>query len=459
MALAAAVQPTGAERVVLPDELFFSTTDRRGVIRSGNSVFSRISRYPIEELVGSPHSIVRHPDMPAGAFRIMWDRLLAGLPVAAYVENLAKDGSTYWVFATVTPVGDGFLSVRTAPCSPLFRAARRLCAAVREEERELARRDGLGRAEVADAGALGIELRLADLGFASYDEFMLEALPAEVSAREELTRDRYRRPGATGPAADVLAGSATLDRRLADLVSRLASYRQLASALGESASAVLRLARGLAGSAAAAQAASAGVADTAPVLRNVATVMAAPMAQAVAALEALAPRLQGLREDVAALRQRIALAQLHVDMVASFAGEVLDGAAPAAALADVPELCDALHEGVQDVSGACGQVNADLDEVGRQVEVAGTLVDDFRRFLGQWRILVQRHRLATALREHVAPIDEQLGAAWDHLTHLRDLGARCRDAVVPVDTASIDVELARIRTAAARCSPRSCPGW
>ena len=450
MGLTATVQPTGAERIVLPDELFFSTTDRRGVIRSGNSVFARISCYQLEDLVGSPHNIVRHPDMPGGAFRIMWDRLLAGLPVAAYLENLAKDGSTYWVFATVTPVGDGFLSVRTAPGGPLFRAARELLAAVREEERELARREGLGRAEIADAGALGIELRLADLGFASYDEFMLEALPAEVAARGDLVSSRFARPHATGAVADVLTGAAGLDRHLAELVGRLDAYRQLAGALGDSAANVLRIARGLSRSVEAAQRASTEVAEQAPVLRNVANVMAAPMVEAVSALESLAPRLEGLREDVAALRQQIALAQLHVDMVASFAAECVDGAAPVSALGDVPLLCDALRAGVQEVANASAQVNADLLEVGRQVEVCGRLVDDFRSFLGQWRILVMRHRLAGALRGHVGPIDEQLGAAWDQLAHLRDLGARCRGSVVVVDTNAIEAELILVRHAAAQ---------
>jgi aerotaxis receptor len=450
MALVAAVQPTGAERVVLPDELFFSTTDRRGVIRSANSVFSRISRYPVEELVGSPHNLVRHPDMPAGAFRIMWDRLLAGLPVAGYVENLAKDGGTYWVFATLTPVGDGFLSVRTAPCSPLFRAARKLWGAVREEERELARREGLGRAEVADAGALGLELRLADLGFASYDEFMLEVLPTEVAAREDLVRARFARPGATGAPADLLGYAAVLDRHLGDLVSRLAAHRTLANALGEAAAGVLRIARDLSRSALTAQTVSAGVAEQAPVLRNVAAVMVTPMTEAVTALEALAPRLKALREDVDALRQRIALAQLHVDMVAAFASEVADGAAPAAALPDVPLLCDALQDGIRDVSAASSQANADLLAVGRQVEVAGGLVDDFRRFLGQWRILVLRHRLGGELREHIGPIDDQIAAAWDQLGHLRELGVRCREAVVPVDTDALDAALAGIRSSAAK---------
>lgn len=443
-----AVQPTGAERVVLPDELFFSTTDRRGVIRSGNSVFSRISRYRLDELVGAPHNVVRHPDMPGGAFRILWDRLLAGLPVAAYVENLAKDGSTYWVFATITPVRDGFLSVRTAPAGPLYDPARRLLRSVRLEEREMARRDGLGKAEVADAGALAIERRLAELGFGSYDEFMLEALPTEVAARGNLVRGRYARPYASGPAADILAGVAAVDTYLVDLVGRLDAYRSLADALGASVQTVAGMARQLDRSVTVAQATSATVAEQAPVLRNVASVMAAPMGQAVAALDVLVPRLRGLREDVAQLRQQIALAQLHVDMVAAFAAECVDGAAPAQALADVPVLCDALRSGVEDVATSATRVNADLIEAGRLVEAAGALVEEFRGFLGQWRILVMRHRLGAALREHVAPIDEQLGSTWDQLAHLRELGAHCRRAVVAVDRDGLQGALVHVRGAA-----------
>src|SRR5664279_2239091 len=96
MTVSASVVPTGEEGLIGQDELFFSTTDRRGVIRAGNSVFVRVSHYSLEELIGSPHSLVRHPDMPAGAYRLMWDRLLAGRPMGAYVKNLAKDGSHYW---------------------------------------------------------------------------------------------------------------------------------------------------------------------------------------------------------------------------------------------------------------------------------------------------------------------------------------------------------------------------
>jgi hypothetical protein len=78
-------------------------------------VFADVSGYSIEELVGSPHNMIRHPDMPAGVFRgIPADAgsLLSGRAMAAFVKNLAKDGSAYWVFATITPLDGGFLSVR-----------------------------------------------------------------------------------------------------------------------------------------------------------------------------------------------------------------------------------------------------------------------------------------------------------------------------------------------------------
>jgi PAS domain-containing protein len=147
--------PSGVEQFIEADELFFSTTDRRGLIRSGNSVFVRVSRFPLDELVGAPHNIVRHPDMPAGVFRLMWDRLLAGRPAGAYVRNMARDGSAYWVFATMTPLGDGFLSVRLAPRAELFRAVRQVYKLVAEAEREAAARPGTDRREVARIGPFG----------------------------------------------------------------------------------------------------------------------------------------------------------------------------------------------------------------------------------------------------------------------------------------------------------------
>ncbi|MDI9581854.1 MAG: PAS domain S-box protein, partial [Thermobispora sp.] len=219
MSLQRVAVPNGVEQKVGADELFFSTTDRQGRIRSGNSVFARISQFSIEELVGSPHNIVRHPEMPAGVFRLIWDRLYADRPVGTYVKNLARDGSSYWVFATVTPLGtDGYLSVRMAPRTPLFTTVQRIYEYVLEAEREAAERDGLNRREVARLGKERLEEMLRRLGFHSHDEFLAEALSGEVAARGRMASGTYARPWAEGAIAEVLSSSGALEEILASLL-------------------------------------------------------------------------------------------------------------------------------------------------------------------------------------------------------------------------------------------------
>lgn len=169
------------------DELFFSSTDFRGVITSGNSVFQRVSKYEFDELLGHPHNLIRHPDMPRCVFRILWSHLQAGQPVAAYVKNMAKDGSWYWVYATVFPLENEYLSVRVKPSGPLFDAVKSLYEALLQRERDEESRDG----SVSERREAGVEasLRYLDetllrLGFADYDAFMRAALISELTARE-----------------------------------------------------------------------------------------------------------------------------------------------------------------------------------------------------------------------------------------------------------------------------------
>ena len=87
------VAPINKEAPFNYDEFFFSTTDKRGVIEYGNEVFIKISGYKREDLMGKPHSIIRHPDMPRCVFKIFWDTIKTGAPIAAYVKNMAADGS------------------------------------------------------------------------------------------------------------------------------------------------------------------------------------------------------------------------------------------------------------------------------------------------------------------------------------------------------------------------------
>ena len=131
----------GYERFFGPDDIFFSTTDPKGVIQRSNRTFDTLSRYTRDRVIGAPHNIIRHLDMPAGVFKLMWDDLLAGLPVCAYVLNRAADGLDYRVFATIVPISGGYLSVRTKPLdTDTQQAVEQVYRGVRAREREIAAR-------------------------------------------------------------------------------------------------------------------------------------------------------------------------------------------------------------------------------------------------------------------------------------------------------------------------------
>lgn len=80
-----------------------SKTDNRGIIQYGNDYFVEISGYTEAQLIGSPHNIIRHPDMPRIVFKMMWDRINRGQNIMAVVKNLARDGSYYWVVTEFEP--------------------------------------------------------------------------------------------------------------------------------------------------------------------------------------------------------------------------------------------------------------------------------------------------------------------------------------------------------------------
>ena len=86
------------EQITLdPKRYIVSKTNPKGVITYGNDYFVEISGYKEAELIGKPHNIIRHPDMPKVVFKLMWDRIQNGQPIMALVKNLAKDGRYYWV--------------------------------------------------------------------------------------------------------------------------------------------------------------------------------------------------------------------------------------------------------------------------------------------------------------------------------------------------------------------------
>lgn len=100
------VEPTGRESPFTDDEIIVSKTDLKGRITYANDVFLRVSKYTMAEVIGAPHSVIRHPEMPRCVFKLLWDTIQAGEELFAYVLNMASNGDHYWVFAHVTPSFD-----------------------------------------------------------------------------------------------------------------------------------------------------------------------------------------------------------------------------------------------------------------------------------------------------------------------------------------------------------------
>ncbi|EPZ50194.1 hypothetical protein M902_0842 [Bacteriovorax sp. BAL6_X] len=160
------------------DELFFSRTDKRGVIASGNSVFQRVSQYEWEEMLDRPHKVVRHPEMPRGVFSLLWDTIAQDKMIGAYINNRAKDGSNYWVFALVSPIEDGYLSVRLKPSSNFFEI-------LKEKYSELTQLESRKKLSPSQSQEILLTM-VTELGFESYEHFMIEALMQELESRQKV---------------------------------------------------------------------------------------------------------------------------------------------------------------------------------------------------------------------------------------------------------------------------------
>lgn len=98
--------PLCIETEVPSDEIIVSHTNLYGVITYANDTFAEISGYEIDELIGRPHNIVRHPDMPSSLFANLWETLGEGKMWSGYVKNLRHDGGFYWVYAQVSQLYD-----------------------------------------------------------------------------------------------------------------------------------------------------------------------------------------------------------------------------------------------------------------------------------------------------------------------------------------------------------------
>lgn len=171
------IEPTGVERTFGPDELIVSKTDTKGVITYANDIFCRMAAATEEELVGRPHNVIRHPDMPRAVFKYMWDVLGARQEIFAYVKNLALDGAHYWVFAHVTASGRpgepivGYHSNRRAPAREAVAAVEPIYQQLRAIERSHA-----SSAEGLEASVAALYALLEQKAM-TYDELVWAVTP------------------------------------------------------------------------------------------------------------------------------------------------------------------------------------------------------------------------------------------------------------------------------------------
>ncbi len=153
--------PVTHQEFIIPDGVtLVSTTDLQSHITYCNPNFVAVSGYSREELLGQPHNIVRHPDMPAEAFRDMWATLQSGSPWSAMVKNRRKSGDHYWVLANATPIVEngqpvGYMSVRTKPTRQQVEEAEALYQRMRSEAESGRPRIALHRARVVSTGWRG----------------------------------------------------------------------------------------------------------------------------------------------------------------------------------------------------------------------------------------------------------------------------------------------------------------
>lgn len=164
--------PTGRERFFDADEIIVTKTDLKGRLTYANRTFLDIASLTEAEVLGAPHSVIRHPDMPRAVFRLLWETISSGREMFAYVVNLAANGDHYWVFAHVTPTFDsaqkivGYHSSRRVPDRPIVDQVREIYARLLATERS-----AKSRGEGLDASYAALMALLHSRNL-SYDAFI-----------------------------------------------------------------------------------------------------------------------------------------------------------------------------------------------------------------------------------------------------------------------------------------------
>ena len=446
----------GDEHTYAADELFFSTTDAAGRIRRANSIFMRLSGYPRGALVGRAHNVVRHPDMPAGLFRSVWEDIAAGAAASAYITNRSSDGGRYRVFATIVPSGNGFLSVRTLPMRTGLRdTVEAVYARVRQVEAASAA-SGSSRREVAAAGQAALLEELRALGYRDSVDFTRRTLPDEVAALVAAGVDIPKRDG-DGPVARVLAEMNGVEASTADLVALLDECSRMVALLGRRSAEIgalsarlKRLRSCLREAAADAERLGSGrgreAGDVAERYREVDGLVL----ECVEQLRPLAGQVAELRSDVDSVRFGIALLRLHNLASGFFALQIIDGEDELDAndaVGSLGELAEALRDGAERLTERLFLYHARAELVGGELDdVAEALTAMHRPLLD---LLGAASDAGAGDEDSVRAARSLVRGGFPEARDLADLAGAVRDLEVPYAAADIDARLVLVEAALA----------
>lgn len=328
------IRPLDVEAQFRIEELFFSTTDAKGIIETGNTVFARVSGYPYDELVGRPHNIIRHPDMPRTVFKLLWDYLEAGKPIAAYVKNMAVTGQYYWVVALVTPLPrNAYLSIRFKPSSALFPLVEKVYQELKEIETKHGDQ-GNERQAGMRAGAERLNEILNEHGFESYDDFMATVLRTELKSRDhELTLQNIMAiPAIVHPDGQLLSQQLSqvfheatrLNGDILKLFARIDDFINLSESLEKDAAFVLELAQSLQLISMNAAIESAKIRGNAPSLGVIAEHLGSTSRNVTRLVTDVRKRIHHLTPQLSQVGFGLAASRLQIEMLTSFCAEFVE---------------------------------------------------------------------------------------------------------------------------------------
>jgi aerotaxis receptor len=408
-----------------PEPLAFVVTDENGVISDLNGVFQAWTRFAPDRLIGSAHSVVRHPGMPAGLFKLVWDRLRTGQPATAYIQNLPADGNTYTALVTMAPTTSGYLAVQQKPCRPeAADAIAKLYHSVRQAEFEAAD-DGIPAEAVPQRGADLLVDLLRQLGFSSYDDFMWTALPQEVD-------EYYRRtPSYLGPVLDDGTPAAAIMTASQELARQLVPWSQQQAELlrtwGTLSKTLVTLDPMMAEARHAADEISEDIAQETgfQALSLSINLWASMVSELEKVIKDIPKDLLALRQACAQTRFWIGLAQIHTQMVRQFALDFADPGAMARSREAASKLCVTLERDFDDLSWRMEKNAQFAKTVAERIQQLHDLWAMPAHLIVDWKTKTQGMTDEFVTR-HLPEVDRQLTLAGETLTLLQTLADQCK---------------------------------